>query len=42
MTTPNPSVTYANYLQLDQLLSLQRPRADGSERLRFGAHSAWY
>ena len=31
MTTPNPSVTYANYLQLDELLSLQRPRADGPE-----------
>jgi tryptophan 2,3-dioxygenase len=31
MTTPNPSVTYANYLQLDQLLSLQQPRADGPE-----------
>jgi tryptophan 2,3-dioxygenase len=31
MTTPNPSVTYANYLQLDELLSLQRPRAEGPE-----------
>ena len=31
MTTPNPSVTYANYLRLDQLLSLQQPRADGPE-----------
>jgi tryptophan 2,3-dioxygenase len=31
MTTPNPSVTYANYLQLDELLSLQQPRADGPE-----------
>ena len=31
MTTPNPSVTYANYLQLDQLLSLQQPRAEGPE-----------
>jgi tryptophan 2,3-dioxygenase len=31
MNAPNPSVTYANYLQLDELLSLQRPRADGPE-----------
>jgi tryptophan 2,3-dioxygenase len=31
MTTPNPSVTYANYLQLDELLSLQQPRAGGPE-----------
>jgi tryptophan 2,3-dioxygenase len=31
MTAPNPSVTYANYLQLDELLSLQQPRADGPE-----------
>ncbi len=31
MTTPNPSVTYATYLQLDELLSLQQPRADGPE-----------
>jgi tryptophan 2,3-dioxygenase len=31
MTTPNPSVTYANYLQLDELLSLQQPRAEGPE-----------
>jgi tryptophan 2,3-dioxygenase len=31
MTTSNPSVTYANYLQLDELLSLQQPRADGPE-----------
>jgi tryptophan 2,3-dioxygenase len=31
MTTPNPSVTYANYLQLDKLLSLQQPRAEGPE-----------
>jgi tryptophan 2,3-dioxygenase len=31
MTTPNPSVTYSNYLQLDQLLSLQQPRAEGPE-----------
>jgi tryptophan 2,3-dioxygenase len=31
MTTPNPSVTYANYLQLDELLSLQQPRSDGPE-----------
>jgi tryptophan 2,3-dioxygenase len=31
MTAPDPSVTYANYLQLDELLSLQQPRADGPE-----------
>jgi tryptophan 2,3-dioxygenase len=31
MSTPNASVTYANYLQLDQLLSLQQPRAEGPE-----------
>jgi tryptophan 2,3-dioxygenase len=31
MTTPNPSVTYANYLQHVELLSLQQPRADGPE-----------
>jgi tryptophan 2,3-dioxygenase len=31
MTTPNPSVTYATYLQLDELLSLQQPRAEGLE-----------
>ncbi len=31
MTTPNPSVTYAHYLQLDELLSLQQPRAEGPE-----------
>jgi tryptophan 2,3-dioxygenase len=31
MTTPNPSVTYAQYLQLDELLSLQQPRAEGPE-----------
>jgi tryptophan 2,3-dioxygenase len=31
MTTPNPSVTYANYLHLDELLSLQQPRSDGPE-----------
>ena len=31
MSTPHPSVTYANYLQLDQLLSLQQPRSDGPE-----------
>jgi tryptophan 2,3-dioxygenase len=31
MNAPNPSVTYANYLQLDELLSLQQPRADGPE-----------
>ena len=31
MTTPNPSVTYANYLQLEELLSLQQPRAEGPE-----------
>jgi tryptophan 2,3-dioxygenase len=31
MTTPNPSVTYSNYLQLDRLLSLQQPRAEGPE-----------
>ena len=31
MTTPNPSVTYANYLHLDELLSLQQPRAEGPE-----------
>jgi tryptophan 2,3-dioxygenase len=31
MTTPNPAVTYANYLQLDELLSLQQPRAGGPE-----------
>jgi tryptophan 2,3-dioxygenase len=31
MTTPNPSVTYSNYLQLDELLSLQQPRAEGPE-----------
>jgi tryptophan 2,3-dioxygenase len=29
--TSNPSVTYSQYLQLDQLLSLQQPRADGPE-----------
>ena len=26
-----PAVTYANYLQLDELLSLQQPRSDGPE-----------
>jgi len=31
MTTPNPSVTYASYLQLDALLSLQQPRSEGPE-----------
>ena len=31
MTTPNASVTYANYLHLDELLSLQQPRAEGPE-----------
>jgi tryptophan 2,3-dioxygenase len=31
MTTPNPSVTYATYLRLDELLSLQQPRAEGPE-----------
>jgi tryptophan 2,3-dioxygenase len=31
MTTPNPSVTYTNYLKLDELLSLQQPRAEGPE-----------
>jgi tryptophan 2,3-dioxygenase len=31
MSAPNPYVTYANYLQLDELLSLQQPRADGPE-----------
>jgi tryptophan 2,3-dioxygenase len=31
MTTPNRSVTYATYLQLDELLSLQQPRAEGPE-----------
>jgi tryptophan 2,3-dioxygenase len=31
MSTPNPAVTYATYLQLDELLSLQQPRADGPE-----------
>jgi tryptophan 2,3-dioxygenase len=31
MSAPNPSVTYANYLRLDELLSLQQPRADGPE-----------
>ena len=31
MSAPIPSVTYATYLQLDQLLSLQQPRADGPE-----------
>jgi tryptophan 2,3-dioxygenase len=31
MSAPIPSVTYANYLQLDQLLSLQQPRAEGPE-----------
>ena len=31
MTTPNPSVTYANYLRLDELLALQQPRAEGPE-----------
>src|SRR6187431_2340795 len=31
MTTPSASVTYANYLQLDELLSLQQPRAEGPE-----------
>lgn len=31
MTTPHPSVTYASYLRLDELLSLQQPRAEGPE-----------
>jgi tryptophan 2,3-dioxygenase len=31
MSAPNPSVTYATYLHLDELLSLQQPRADGPE-----------
>ena len=31
MTTPNPSVTYTNYLHLDELLSLQQPRSEGPE-----------
>jgi tryptophan 2,3-dioxygenase len=31
MSAPNPSVTYASYLRLDELLSLQQPRADGPE-----------
>jgi tryptophan 2,3-dioxygenase len=31
MSTPNPSVTYATYLKLDELLSLQQPRAEGPE-----------
>jgi tryptophan 2,3-dioxygenase len=31
MTTPNASVTYAKYLQLEELLSLQQPRAEGPE-----------
>jgi len=31
MSAPIPSVTYATYLQLDQLLLLQQPRADGPE-----------
>jgi tryptophan 2,3-dioxygenase len=31
MTTPHQSVTYANYLKLDELLSLQQPRAEGPE-----------
>ena len=31
MSAPNPSVTYATYLQLDELLSLQQPRAEGPE-----------
>jgi tryptophan 2,3-dioxygenase len=29
--TPNAAVTYESYLQLDALLSLQRPRSDGPE-----------
>jgi tryptophan 2,3-dioxygenase len=28
---PDPAVTYESYLELDQLLSLQRPRSDGPE-----------
>jgi tryptophan 2,3-dioxygenase len=33
MTDPNtnPAVTYANYLKLDELLSLQQPRSEGPE-----------
>jgi tryptophan 2,3-dioxygenase len=31
MTTPDPSVTYATYLRLDDLLSLQQPRSEGPE-----------
>jgi tryptophan 2,3-dioxygenase len=31
MTTPHASVTYAKYLQLEELLSLQQPRAEGPE-----------
>jgi tryptophan 2,3-dioxygenase len=31
MTTPHASITYANYLQLEELLSLQQPRAEGPE-----------
>lgn len=28
---PNPAVTYANYLKLDELLALQQPRSEGPE-----------
>ena len=31
MNTSDPSVTYANYLHLDELLALQQPRSDGPE-----------
>src|SRR5262245_6425498 len=29
--TPSPAVTYASYLKLDELLSLQQPRSQGPE-----------
>ena len=31
MSEHTPAVTYANYLKLDELLSLQRPRSSGPE-----------
>src|SRR5262249_31880582 len=31
MPEPSPAVTYANYLRLDELLSLQQPRSSGPE-----------
>jgi tryptophan 2,3-dioxygenase len=31
MSSPDPAVTYASYLRIDDLLSLQQPRSDGPE-----------